>query len=109
MSPVYYKRIWSETVPVERWQKILKMAKTKCPSDGKEFCAEIIRAGKATTNNQVACPAMQQAIVAAPAVSSEPSFFRRFSVVAGLQIHPVGRRLSKHLAEKDSQLSCNWP
>ena len=45
-----YKRIWSETVPAVRWQKILNKAKTKCPSDGNEFCAEIIQADKATSN-----------------------------------------------------------
>lgn len=42
-----YKRIWSETVPIERWQKILKKAERECPRTGKEFCAEVIRAGKA--------------------------------------------------------------
>lgn len=41
-----YKRIWSETVPAERWQKILKKAQNECPKGGKEFCAEIIRIGK---------------------------------------------------------------
>lgn len=45
-----YKRIWSETIPAVRWQKILNKAKIKCPSDGNEFCAEIVRAGKATPN-----------------------------------------------------------
>jgi len=48
-----YKRIWSETIPAERWQKILKKAQNECPKGGKEFCAEIIRAGKATPNTPV--------------------------------------------------------
>jgi len=48
-----YKRIWSETVPAERWQKILKNAERECPSSGKEFCAEVIRAGEATPNTPV--------------------------------------------------------
>jgi predicted protein tyrosine phosphatase len=43
-----YKRIWSETVPAGRWKKILKKAQNECPKSGKEFCAEIIQAGKAT-------------------------------------------------------------
>ncbi len=43
-----YKRIRSETVPAERWQKILKNAQKECPKGGKKFCAEIIRADKAT-------------------------------------------------------------
>lgn len=47
-----YKRIWSETVPSERWQKILKKAQKECPNGGKEFCAEISRAGKSTPNPQ---------------------------------------------------------
>ena len=45
-----YKRIWSETVPAERWQNILKNAERECPRSGKEFCAEVIRAGEATPN-----------------------------------------------------------
>ena len=47
-----YKRIWSETVPVERWQKILKKAQNECPNGGKDFCVEIIRVGKTTPNYQ---------------------------------------------------------
>jgi hypothetical protein len=43
-----YKRIWSETVPAERWRKILKKAQKECPNGGKEFCTEIIRVGKTT-------------------------------------------------------------
>jgi hypothetical protein len=49
-----YKRIWSETVPADRWQKILKKAQKECPKGGKEFCAEIIRAGKTTPNHSAA-------------------------------------------------------
>lgn len=45
-----YKRIWSETVPLERWKKIVKKAQKECPSGGKEFCAEIVRADKSTSN-----------------------------------------------------------
>lgn len=41
-----YKRIWSEAVPPERWQSILKKAKTDCPAGGKEFCVEIILAAR---------------------------------------------------------------
>ncbi|GFO67192.1 hypothetical protein GMLC_07710 [Geomonas limicola] len=41
-----YKRIWSETVPEERWRKILKKAQKDCPNGGEGFCREIIRAGK---------------------------------------------------------------
>lgn len=48
-----YKRIWSETIPVERWQKILKKAQKECPRGGKEFCAKVIRASKATPNTPV--------------------------------------------------------
>lgn len=43
-----YKRIWSETVPEERWEKILTKARKKCPSGGEAFCAKIIRAGTIT-------------------------------------------------------------
>jgi len=43
-----YKRIWSETVPEERWKKILKQAQKDCPSGGEAFCAEIIRVGRVT-------------------------------------------------------------
>jgi hypothetical protein len=39
-----YKRVWSESVPIERWQKILKNAQEKCPPGSTEFCSEIIRA-----------------------------------------------------------------
>jgi len=49
-----YKRIWSETVPADRWKKILKKAQNECPKCGKEFCAEIIRAGKTTPNHSAA-------------------------------------------------------
>jgi len=48
-----YKRIWSETVPEERWQVILKKAEKECPKDAKDFCAEIIRASKVTPNTPV--------------------------------------------------------
>ena len=48
-----YKRIWSETVPAERWQRILKKAEKECPKSAKEFCAEVIRAGKASPNTPV--------------------------------------------------------
>ena len=47
-----YKRIWSETIPLERWKKIMRKARNECPSGGNEFCAEIIQAGKATSYNQ---------------------------------------------------------
>jgi hypothetical protein len=47
-----YKRVWSETVPVERWQKILENAQKKCPSGSKEFCSEIIRASISAPNSQ---------------------------------------------------------
>lgn len=45
-----YKRIWSETVPLERWKKIVKKAQKECPSGGKEFCAEIVNEDKPTSN-----------------------------------------------------------
>lgn len=45
-----YKRIWSETVPEERWQTILKKSQMECPKGGEEFCSEIIRSGKAALN-----------------------------------------------------------
>ena len=48
-----YNRIWTETVPAERWQIILKKAEKKCPKGAKEFCIEIIRASKATANMPV--------------------------------------------------------
>ena len=48
-----YKRIWSESVPLERWKKIVKKARKDCPSGGREFCAEVIRADNATPNTPV--------------------------------------------------------
>lgn len=47
-----FKRIWSESIPADRWQSILKKAQMECPKAGKEFCAEVIKAGKATPNQK---------------------------------------------------------
>lgn len=38
-----FKRIGTETVPFERWQKIVRKAQKECPNEGKEFCAATIR------------------------------------------------------------------
>lgn len=47
-----YKRIWSETIPAERWQNILKKAQTECPYGGKEFCSEVVRASNGASNQK---------------------------------------------------------
>lgn len=40
-----FKRIGSETIPMERWQKIVDNAKAHCPSVAQSFCREVIGDG----------------------------------------------------------------
>ncbi|NTW50530.1 MAG: hypothetical protein HGB19_12530 [Chlorobiales bacterium] len=39
-----YKRIGSETIPYDRWEKIVLQAKANCPREAFEFCKEIEKA-----------------------------------------------------------------
>lgn len=36
-----YKRIGSETIPYDRWEKIVAQAKASCPTEAFEFCRKI--------------------------------------------------------------------
>jgi len=40
-----FKRIGSETIPMERWQRIVDNAKTHCPSVARSFCEEVMAYG----------------------------------------------------------------
>lgn len=38
-----YKRIGTETIPFDRWEKVIKKAKAHCPKIAREFCKEITK------------------------------------------------------------------
>ncbi len=38
-----YRRIGTETIPYDRWERIIKKAKYQCPEIAREFCKEIIK------------------------------------------------------------------
>jgi len=40
-----YKRIGSETIPMERWRRIVNYAKAQCPSNANSFCKEVVAHG----------------------------------------------------------------
>ena len=40
-----FKRIGRETIPLKRWQAIVKNAKTECPLAAKSFCQQVVASG----------------------------------------------------------------
>jgi hypothetical protein len=38
-----YKRIGTETIPYDRWEKIVSLAKNQCPTNAYDFCKEILK------------------------------------------------------------------
>ncbi len=40
-----FKRIGSETIPMERWRRIVSNAKTQCPPSARAFCKEVMAYG----------------------------------------------------------------